>query len=484
MIRRLPPYVATLGALALAACPGRDGATVSRPTLDHPNIVVVDVDSLRADYLSPEACADGYAPSICGRMEGGAWFTQTTSSSGWTLPALDALLSGRHPSAASLSVLSPDPLATSARDGQLQQAPQGAQGPPTLAAALALYGYDTRAFWGSTTGGAAPYLSEGFETVHAFDQAPQTATQWRDAVLDWLETPPQEPFFALVHTLDAHSGLPADGLHLPISGVDREVARKLLGRDMDEIYRELEQGSSTPEALASLRTAYAERVRWYDAQVGWVLDELESHGLLDKTLVVITSNHGEGLSERLPGTHGPPYAETLRVPLLWLEPEARGLSHRIDTPVQLMDLAPSLLDRVGATVPAELDGRSFISQLGRPGQPYDPRPVYAASSWRSMALRDDGWAAVRTPRGERLESEAAGLELYRTSDDLAELHDLAASTPDRTADMSARLDAWVATLRERAESTPLDDDPALAEELNKRGYGADFDVAQPPAAQP
>ena len=471
---------AGMGLGCLLAC--RGGAPAPTPPA-LPNIVVVDIDSLRGDHLSPEACDAGHFPTTCGRAASATWFTEVTSSSGWTLPALDALLTGRHPSAVSLAVAHPDLLQRVAEEAAVLDATGRGEGaPPGLARVLSHYGYDTRVFWGTTTGAIAPFLSLGFEHVHALETEPDDAVAWHDAVEDWLADEPQEPFFALVHTMDAHSGLPVARLELPPSELPPELARSLLAMDMSDIHARISEQTPGPMALHSLAQAYASRLRWHDQQVGWVLDQLEARGLLERSLVIITSNHGEGLSGRLPGRHGPPYGETLHVPLVWLEPGTTGRGEVVDTPVQLIDLAPSLLARVGATLPVGLDGRPLAAAPGVRAEPYMSRPAYAISSWRSVSLRDGGWAVVRTlsPRGG-----SPRIELYHTAEDPREQRDLADEHPDRAHTMDARLDAWLEELKGRAGArAPAQDDPALQRQLQERGYWGDFDVAAPSEPAP
>jgi arylsulfatase A-like enzyme len=480
---RLAPLAGGCIVVSMAGLLACRGLTPPAAHIDKPNIVLVDIDSLRGDHLSPAACEAGHFPVTCARAADATWFTGTTSSSGWTLPALDALLTGRHPSAASLVVARPDQLQRSEGEAAvLVDAGRGDDTPPALARVLGMYGYDTQVFWGNTTGAIAPFLSAGFGQVHTLEVEPDDAIAWHDDVEGWLAAGPQEPFFAMVHTMDAHSGLPVEKLELPPTDLPPELARRLLAMDMSTIHAQLSDETPGPVALHSLAQAYASRLRWHDAQVGWLFDQLEAQGLLERTVVIITSNHGEGLSGRLPGAHGPPYGETLHVPLIWLEPEGGEEGAVVDTPAQLIDIAPTLLARVGATLPAGLDGRALTEAPGVQAEPYEPRPAYAISSWRSVALRDGEWAAVRTQSPHEADPH---LQLFRSGDDPRELQDLAVQHPAQAQAMDALLDAWIAELRQRAATQPQpQDDPTLSRELQERGYWGDFDVVSPSEPAP
>ena len=456
--------------------PGPDATGGAGPA--RPNILVVDIDSLRADFLSPAACEAGLAPAICGRAAGGTWFTQAFSQSGWTMPAVDALLTGRYPSEASFDIRRKDQLEDDAHAAQLQQARRGPYAPPSMPEVLALYDYDTHVFWGSSAARLAPFLSEGFVHVDRIDP-PNSPLEWREPVQAWLQETPVEPFFALFHSLDVHWGLPSHEVSLASSQLPPPNCEGILGLNMDQVYGELSADTSPESAFAALRLCYEDRVRWHDAQVGWILDELEQQGLLERTLVVITSNHGEGLSSRLPGVHGPLYSETLHVPLLWIEPGTKRGGRKVETSVQLMDLAPSLLERVGATLPAELDGRSLLPLMGGTGAPYEPRELFAISSWKTQAVRDAEHFLVRSFRRRRgiLSQRAPVLELYHIDDDPRELTDLSGAMPHKAQQLNQQLDVWALELQ--ARSSPQQGhglDPSAVRQLRERGYWGDFDL--------
>lgn len=442
------------------ACPA--GLTVTR----RPNFIVFDIDSLRADRLGFRRGGESLTPHLDDLAARGVHFTAMRSQAGWTLPALSSLLTGRLP-----LVMTLEPRGIPWLEPDAHALPE----------ILRLYGYRSTAIWGR-------FGSTGQDEWSAvFDQAASPFAQgdgFQDLAVEpvrFLAEGPEEPFFLFVHELDLHN-VPAEvpagllrGWVPPIAPVPRVGPGRVFGRFADSF-----------GTLAGAEAAvghYDDLLTYYDDVVARVLAALEAAGLADRTVVIVTSNHGEELFERGAVLHGDQYEIDLRVPLVVVDPEApvRGLV--VDREVQSVDLAPTLLAR--ACIPADegMVGRSLLAALGWPAEDTSTPRTFVSITARFQASiqrgphklieRDPvvarnpgartGWDARREGRVRR--------ELYDLAADPRELYDLSAAQPELAAELAAELEAIVEDRRvagEGARRIAVDADEAAA--LREQGY--------------
>ena len=430
-------------------------------------IVLIVVDTLRADGLSLYGNARSTSPHIDRLGEQGVAFEQAVSHASSTLPGFVGLLSGSYPTARSF-------------DRKLLH---------SLVEPLAGAGYQTAAF---TEGGyVSPHfgLDLGFASFEAEEgkvhlQGAQLAPP-RDgdrgvaktfaAAREWLDAHASQRFFLLVHTYEVH-----------VPYLRREYAESLPAGNLPETYppetvRAVQSGAIPVGAteVAYVRALYDGGVASADREVGRLLERLDQLGVADRTLVVLTADHGEELGERTPqrlGMHGAMLYDTLlRIPLIIRDPRVHPPLRRIANQVRLVDVMPTILDLAGVPLPAPVDGRSLAPLMT--GAEHDERLAYAevadpdSALLRRIAVREGGWKLI-----VNLPPLAAGepaSELYRVSDDPFELHDLAAAEP-------ARKQAYLQLLRAQREAIDrsgrprlgLDEEvPAdLREQLRALGY--------------
>ncbi len=431
--------------------------------VDRPNFLVIDIDSLRDDRVEDAALRPPVIGSLAAR---GVIFEDTTSPSGWTLPALASLLTGRLP-----------PLVETARQ-QVRWIPDD---PAPLPLILHHYGYDTAAFWGET----APVIFQRFCPGFDIDQkanGPQGLDRYHAQVVRWIEGRAREPFFALVHNID-------------LTNEPTEVSREaLLEHGIPnppqlrlgmERLQEAAAQRLDPEATRALCVqTYDERLRSYDQAIGAILAALEARGLRERTVVILTSNHGQDLFEHGLVGHGSIlYQSVLQVPLLVVDPGQEGRAGtRIQAPVQLMDLAPWMLERAGIPVAVTMDGRSFGPLLEDPSAPWPELPMVSVANRYGMALRQGDSKILRhtvdplhngytpDPGQDPVWPPPTVTELFDLASDPRELHDLSTERPALLATMEAELDRWAAILEARTSGAGIEDDPALREALAERGY--------------
>lgn len=420
---------AVLVFLSLALAAGCDDGAARTPR----SVLLVTLDTTRADVLAGDAESRALAPRIAALAEGGVRFPRAYSVAPLTLPAHASLLTGLLPPRHGL------------RDNGLAALPQSAT---TLAELLRARGFDTAAFVSSVVLARAFGLDQGFERYdqpelaarevgHAQSERPARATA--AAAAAWLAARDDErPFFLWTHFYDAH--VP----YLP-----------------------------APEHLARAHgDAYRGEVAALDDALGALLDALARAGLADETLVVLTADHGESLGEHGEPTHGALcYEAALRVPLVFRFPGAPPAPGPVRL-ASLVDLTPTVLALLGAPVPAGLDGLALFD----PGAPRE-RGVYFESyagflnyGWSPLAGWLDG-------RGKYLHSSEP--EFYLSVTDPAEVNDLARERPDACA--RARTELADLLARPALLAEPRAENDELTRALSALGYGRGGDTAELPS---
>ena len=422
-----------------------------------PNFLVVDLDTLRADRIGRERNGVSITPHIDELARRGVRFDQMIAQSGWTLPSLAALLTGRLP----LGVLERVPA---------RQVEWMAADARTLPEVLGLYGYTTAVFYGATLPATFPAMRRGFGEHGEPPAAKPDGDSGRE-VVHWLDGSPKEPWLAVVHTADLHlmGDVPRDDVdlyapgHPPPCVEQGSLAYPLL----------VERWATTlgrPTAEELLRAHYDAVVHHYDADIGEMVAALDREGIRGRTVVVVLSDHGQELFEHGNADHGPPYEFNLRVPLVIDDP-----THPRGTPVasmvQTIDVAPTLLEIADIPVDAAMDGRSLVPLL-RGAEGYVERPVISITDPHRMAVRTPEWLLVRCqaagcPRPQPHDTSAV-LELYDLARDPAQLANLAGTGLAVERELTPFLDALPTAGRRKA----VDDGMSAEQEkvLRERGY--------------
>jgi arylsulfatase A-like enzyme/Flp pilus assembly protein TadD len=351
------------------------------------NVLLVTIDTLRADHLGCYGSKQVRTPNLDALAARGTRFRHVTAPVPLTLPSHASILTGVYPLHHGIRdntgfILAPEQL--------------------TLAEILSSLGWETGAFVGSFVLDARFGLNQGFDRyVSDFDLsgldtvAPgliqKRAGEVKTAAVDWLRhrRHPERPFFAWVHFYDPHAPYEPPG----------EFAR------------------------AYARHPYGGEVAYVDQVIGELLDDLKSMGQDRDTIVIVTSDHGESLGEHGEKTHGFfIYEATQAVPLIWWTPGVEG-GRVVETPVRLIDIAPTILQQLGQRVPASMQGAGLLrALLGR--EPADA-PAYAESYYPRLQF---GWSELRSLyRPPYKYIEAPEPELYDLSRDPGETTNLYSS---------------------------------------------------------
>ena len=405
-------------------------------------VILISIDTLRADHLSSYGYKIIRTPEIDAYAQNGTLFTEAACQIPLTLPSHTSLFTATYPFENRV-------------EENAERVPAGVV---TLASVLRSHGYKTGAFIGSV------FLEKQFGIDQGFDdydspfnfqagsrisgsmifaggpQNPYSVREERDGALvvrgalRWLAAHHGQPVFAFVHLFDVHE---------PYS-VPADIARQ--------------RGISRYDA----------QIEYVDRVLGLFRQRLQASGWWDRSLVVLISDHGESLGEHGETSHGYfIYQSTLHVPLMFHWPGAQAYPARVNQPVGLIDVAPTILDYLHVPEPPSFEGQSLLSELKPGGQD----AAHAVSS-ESVYTRDAfGWAPLRSIRaGKYKYIDAPKPELYDLQQDPDEQVNLISKNPTEAQELRARLDKLLAHRPATLQAAHQDMSPATRSLLQSLGY--------------
>ena len=424
---RTPIFAALVFTLAAGAVGCNRIGLSPRPPADARSVLLVTIDTLRADHVGAYGATGGTTPTLDALAAHGVRFETAISSAPLTLPSHATLLTGL------------DPPHHGVRNNGTFKLGEDAL---TLAERFQQAGWATGGFIGAVVLKARYGLGQGFDVydddVRGAKAAPggfveRPAAEVVDAAQAWLAQTPG-PFFLWLHLYDPH--------------MDYKAPPEYQARFPDRPYE--------------AEIAYA------DAQIGRLLEGLRETGRLDRTLVVVTADHGESLGEHGEPTHSASlYDAVLAVPLILRGPglpEGRVVSGV----VRGKDVAPTVLAQVGLAPLSDADGADLGPLLAADAAP-SHRMAYSETlatlldnGWAPLhSIRSDDWFYVRSPRAE----------LYDVVRDPHELDNLVESDPERAAPLTKRFDAMVdAALVDEKDAMALEVDDETRAQLQALGY--------------
>lgn len=459
------PAAAVL-ALLLLAC----GSGTSLP----PNVVLVVVDTLRADHLSVYGYPRATSPHLEQLARESVVFDNAFTVMSHTLPAHVSLVTGVHP--ATHGVLS---------NGWVYD---GAW--PTLATRLRDAGYASAAFVSGFPLDRSSGFGRGFEVFEdtRVDGEPHSKVEGEltnRRALAWLRKQGDWPFFLLVHYYDLHTPYtwPGSGpLPLPVdAALEAELRRTgAAGLELSAVNPKPLHFRGRELGLLEAANLYDNLVLRVDGLIEELRAELQELGLLDHTLLVITADHGEGLGQHAYWSHGLHlYEEQLHVPLIVRPPRGAGAGWepgRVEAVVSLLDVAPSVLELAHLPSGDLTQGRSLRAARGERAAPrwlvaqrrrfsdgYQQSWGRFAASADLVALRGDGpLKYLRDGDGNQ--------ELYDLDADPLERHNLAAERPAQAAELSRVLDQQLAALGASEPVPEQEVDADTRRRLEELGY--------------
>ncbi len=404
-----------------------------------PNVLLIVVDTLRADRLSCYGAQGVATPGIDQLAREGTRFSAAFTQAAFTLPSFTSLMTSLYP------------YEHQVRNNQTNLHDSFT----TLAEVFQSAGYRTGAVLGSAVLAADRNLSQGFDyydddfpeslTVYSDllrkngialgDRAQRRAVDVTDLSIRWLEENADEPFFLFAHYFDPHA----------------------------------KYDPPPPFQHRYPRRPYDGEVAYTDAQIDRLLAALGKTGRGNETIVVLAADHGESMGEHLEAEHGFfVYESTIHVPLLIRYPGHVPEGRVENRLVNLIDLMPTICDLTGLVPPEEIRGRSLLPLLQ--GGEWEPQPAYSEAF---LGYFGYGWSPARSIRTDRWKYvEVPDRELYDVQADpgeLRNLYDIETDTAERlVAEMTRHLRAEKSVKQVEPETADIGD--AQRERLEALGY--------------
>ena len=425
-MRKLLSYALIVGWVALLcmshlACGRRD--------VRHPfNVLLISVDTLRSDHCSVYGYDRQTTPVLEQLAAEGALFLEAYSPTSLTQPTHASLFTSLHPIGHRVI-----------RNGLVL-----GEEFLTVAEVLTTTGYQTAGFVSSYPMDERFGIAQGFEHFDddfvAGEEKKTGVEEWArhklegvfdrrgnvttDRAIGWLEQSRDRsrPLFLFVHYFEPHA---------PYAPLEPYRSKFLEGNE--------EKGR------AQMISFYDGAVSSADHEIGRLLEWLRGNGLLDKTLVIVTADHGEGLMEHGRKQHSVNvYEEAVRVPLVMRLPGVIKAGARVAGPVSLLDVTPTVLDLLGVEAGSrEFDGESLAGAASSGSDLFADRPIFLAPQNHTTARQELGTYAVRVGRWKLVEwAQGRPAELYDLDADPDESRSLSAKFPALREELSATLGTW------------------------------------------
>ena len=413
-------WIATTAALAVVVTVVGLSCDDNKPAPaapESPNVLLILIDTLRADKLGCYGSDLGLTPNIDAFARSGVRFDRAFSHAPWTLPSVASLLTSTPPMT---------------HGAGRQQRGKGLRftklGPSvrTLPECLGDQGYRTAAIVNVF------FLSPKFGMDRGFDkydfvrpvinQGERRAKRVTDLAVEWIgeNRDGERPFFLLAHYFDPHLTYdPPKEFRRKYAGPkDRETGPLLFGTEGDMVGFRRGRININDIPVKRLEKLYNGEIASADREVGRLLDEIRNMGLDESTIVVLTADHGEEFLDHGGFEHGHTlYDELLHVPLVFRFPNAIQPG-TVNATVGQIDVAPTICELAGVLTEDTFTGRSLF-------------PLMTGETKKDRAILSQGnmWGPIRTSwrhGGYKLIKDSGGVELYDVSEDRREQRDLGA----------------------------------------------------------
>jgi len=445
---------------SLAGCGG------SQP----PDVLIVTIDTLRADHLGTYGSTVTRTPHIDRLAEESVVFEHAAAPMPLTRPSHFSILTSRYPR----------------EHGVVNNALSLPESALTLAEIFSSAGYRTGAFVSVRLLGPASGAQQGFETFDVPVETQRAAEEVVPRALAWLDEADERPTFLWLHLFDPHQPYaPAEEYR---EGLDPELVEIAPAVDWDVLiaFARANGGDVSRRIFEYTKDLYAREVEYTDHWIGELCDGLRSRGRMDGTILVLTADHGEAFENGYFFDHADSlYEGTMHVPLIIRHPPGFTPGTRASGQVSLVDVAPTVLSAAGLDMPEAFSGRALGgSESGerfvllqhpfyQPGaalrRPSKQREVKSVAGMPTTSILVDadrvgivggGWKYLRTGEEE---------ELYRLQPTLDEVSNLIGEDGDRSGRLRAALEEALSTHRlniiDRSEINAR-----LMETLRELGY--------------
>lgn len=434
-----------------AGCPPDEAATA------YPSIVVITIDTLRADHLGCYGYFRATSPTIDSLAIEGVLFANTVTTMSTTLPAHVSLWTSRYPIQTGVT--------TNGRT--LIQQKDSKNAVRLFAQMLRDIGYSTSAFVSANPVKRYTGIDAGFDH---FDQPEREggrlgkANHTTDAVLEWLESDLKEPFFLWIHYFDPHKPYDPPAPFNSFFSADDGLVRFL--------YHKRVSDPEDPKFLL-VNNLYDGEILFVDSQVRRVIDALKGKQLYDDIALVVTADHGEGLGEHEHIGHGEIFNEQLFVPLIMKFPESMGLNgQRVDRIVSLVDIVPTLVGTMGLQL-SRSDRDQFVGLNALAGRQARKYALAQRSTHRKRKYNRLGHKYALVAQDWKYTYQTDGSEkLFDLRTDFNETVSMSHIRPDVAEELRDRLLSKIAEYSSSEQGLAVVEatSPQILEELRALGY--------------
>ncbi len=455
---RLQTESSHAGDVALWASPLVTGSTTGKST--RPNILIYTIDTLRADHASVYGYARNTTPFLKKLAASSVVFEDCQAQATWTKSSIASLMTSLY----------------SFTHGIVSDADTIPGGSATLASQLRTAGYTTASIVSTPFVGRATGLDRGFDYLLEYpvvlrEVNPQTDRATDSAALNkvvfpWLERHRDEPFFLYAHATDPHAPYdpppPFESVFAKPSETplfEREYSSFKTNHEYGGgavINREMcEKAEIDPDRfIHQAQDRYDGEILHNDHSFELLVAKLKQLGVLDKTVIIVLSDHGEEFWDHGWTAHGQSvYQELTHTLLLMWNPALFPTPRRVSEPVQLIDVMPTVLDLLALKTPPVVEGQSLLP-LTR-GQSFKRRGLVVSSrfaavrpeglvpenSTDSFAITDSHWKFIY--RNKAAKAGIKKVELYDRTTDRKEQHDVSTQHSDEIEKDIATLSQWI-----------------------------------------
>jgi arylsulfatase A-like enzyme len=390
------------------------------------NILLITIDSLRADHLGVYGYKRATSPNIDKITNEGVVLTNMYAQRSLTWPSLTSIMTSLYPNTHGVI-----------RNGYMLK-----NDTISLDVILKDYGYTTASFLANYGG----ILIKGFTTRKISSDFDIT-----EEAIKWLSKVTHKKFFLWLHYLNPHFA------YTPIAPYDKMFDPSYEGT-INGNYNLLNEimtknHNLAPEDLKHIIALYDGEIRQTDNLIGAILDALDKFGLKENTLVIVTADHGEELYQHHNYFyhHASVYDSCLHIPCILRLPGIIKKNIKIDSLLESIDILPTILDMLKAPYPADFQGESFYPLIQNKRIPKN-KPVYSQFENKIYTIRNENWKYIYNPTSYRISAltppqekyvQIQKEELYDIIHDPQELKNLATSNRVSADKLKKQLLAWI-----------------------------------------
>ena len=417
---------------------------------DKPNVILITIDTLRADHLGCYGYKLNTSPHIDNFAKEAAIFTQAITQGSKTCLALPSIHTSTYPRT----------------HGCYSEYYEADSSVPRLSEVLKKYNYATAAFVEGTV--SAKGLKVGFDVCCVLSKK-----EVMQEAVPWLQKNYKKRFFMWVHYLDPH------GPYQPIAPYDNlftgkfSLGKRFIPAGINKIPYFIKNNAETD--VNYFISQYDGEIRFTDDQIGLLLANLKRLGIDKNSIVVITADHGEMLGEHdIYFTHMSLYDENIRVPLLVRYKKMIPRERKISYQVKSIDIAPTILEFLGLPRERRMQGNSFFKLIR--GKDFTfPEFAYSEhardkDNFIEECVRTSSWKLIYTKDTNNGGTAVEYYELYNLTADPGEIYNLAALNWEKLNTLKEKLDNWrrstlLTTIKQSKEFTEKE-----KTELRSLGY--------------